>query len=88
MKYKCLINRLTLAFASMLLSAVLLSSCDSSIDNSRGVRVDYITSYGKDKFKYHCSQFDGFGTKSVIILDDVNKYNVGDTLWIVCKHCR
>lgn len=67
---------------------MLLSSCESAIDNSQGITVDFISSYGKNKFKYHCSQSNGFGVNKIIITDDANKYNIGDTLIFLCKHCK
>jgi hypothetical protein len=87
MKHKFSINRLPLAFASLLLSAVLFSGCNSEYNNKQGIKVDYISSYGEGRFKYQCSQFHSWGTVTFTFIDDANKYNVGDTLWLG-QHCR
>lgn len=86
MKNRTLLNRLTPAFASFLLSTLFILGCNSGFDNKRGMKVDYISSYGAGRFKYQCSQFHSWGTVTFSFIDDSNKYNVGDTLWL--GRCR
>lgn len=74
-----------LLYFSSLLILLLLNSCDYSIDNAHGVKVYHINSYGEKKFKYYCTQSDGWGSKNIVIIDDVNKYNIGDTIVFVKK---
>lgn len=84
MKYKLLINRLTLAFASLLLVAG-LSSC-SELAPSDGRYWVKSVDEGFKTSKYQLVQLKGFG--QTWLNAERGKYHVGDTLYLVSQPCH
>lgn len=78
MKNKNSINRLTLAFASVLLVAVILCGCNSSSTEGRAV---IIGKYYRENQKCICTfYYTGLGIRGQDFSDSCAKYNIGDTI--------
>jgi hypothetical protein len=84
MKHNFSINRLTLAFASLLLSAVFLSSCSDVFPAGEDFVVIKVESHKRGIYKYHLTSIKG---KGGFFMETDKLYQRGDTL-SVGLNCR
>jgi hypothetical protein len=84
MKNKAKINRLTLAFASLMLVAVILCGCDGgTMPNSQTEWIiDKVEHENKIFASYHCKTLDAtdFNVNNTWFMDTIGKFDIGDTL--------
>ena len=77
-------HKLGISFYAML-SVVFFASCNTSIDNRKGIIIIKTESWIGDDWKYWARPVEG-EPRTIYFIDDAYKYKKNDTLWLGKKN--